>query len=354
VIGAVDGVGKGVIATTMILAMITGRPLLGEKVWRSGPVAIISYEDDETEWQRRIAAACMLHQVDYDFALDNIHFIRRKVGKLVFAQALGDRTLFPDSAAIISKLQEISAVMLLVDPFNSAHEMNDGNNNVLIARVAEEISRIAREGSVATLVLHHLRKGSNGLADDLMGATSLRANFRSGCRILARMTEKEAEDLSINAEDQFRFIRIAGTKENYAPPADKAKWYKLESLWLKNPAGIYEEGDNMGVATIWQPPGTFDGMSYGALKEIFEKLQSEPEPGWFYSLGARAAHRAVDVVMNVGGRSKAQAKQALEGWKKSGVLTEETYQTPSRNPSTKVVIDAVKVAAILASITPDL
>ena len=59
-IGAMDGGGKGMIATVMALAMITGYPLLGEKVWRTGPVAIISYEDDQDEWERRIAAACLL------------------------------------------------------------------------------------------------------------------------------------------------------------------------------------------------------------------------------------------------------------------------------------------------------
>jgi RecA-family ATPase len=57
VIGAVDGCGKGAQAVAIALAMITGRELLGERVWRTGPVAIITDEDDEMEWRRRIAAA---------------------------------------------------------------------------------------------------------------------------------------------------------------------------------------------------------------------------------------------------------------------------------------------------------
>jgi DnaB helicase-like protein len=43
VIGAVDGGGKGAIAVVIALAMITGKPLLGEHVWRAGPVVIITY-----------------------------------------------------------------------------------------------------------------------------------------------------------------------------------------------------------------------------------------------------------------------------------------------------------------------
>src|ERR1700721_2598857 len=42
VIGAVDGAGKGAIAVVIAIAMITGRPLLGERVWRAGPVAIVT------------------------------------------------------------------------------------------------------------------------------------------------------------------------------------------------------------------------------------------------------------------------------------------------------------------------
>ena len=66
VLGAVDGGGKGAIATVMLLAHIFGQPLLGEKIWRHGRVAIITYEDDETEWHRRIAAACVHYQLDYE------------------------------------------------------------------------------------------------------------------------------------------------------------------------------------------------------------------------------------------------------------------------------------------------
>ena len=75
----------------------------------------------------------------------------------------------------------LSVAMLIVDPFNHAHALEDGNNNVMVAKVAAEMARIGYETECAVLVLHHLRKGSNGNPDDLMGATSLRATFRS-CR----------------------------------------------------------------------------------------------------------------------------------------------------------------------------
>ena len=275
VIGAVDGVGKGVIAVSIILATITGKELLGERVWRTGPVGIISYEDDEEEWHRRIAAGCKVHDLDYEQIIANIYFIRRPGGRVTFAQrALAGEMLFPDSAGIIKRLKHIKAVLLLIDPFNNAHEMDDGNNNVLIARVAADITSIARQSGVAALVLHHLRKGSTGDLDDLMGATSLRANFR-GCRIFARMTIDEAKALGVPVTECWRYLRIAGTKANYAPPPERAVWFRLASEPLGNAAGIYTDGDEMGVAVPWSPPSVFEGIELTIIEAIFAKLRGE-------------------------------------------------------------------------------
>lgn len=177
VLGALDGAGKGTIATSVILAQITGRLLLGERVWRSGPVAIISYEDDLDEWHRRIAAACDFHGVDYDLALRSIRFLTFPSRAVCFARMDKGQPVFPDRQAILGQLRAMGAVLLLIDPFNHAHALDDGNNNAAIAKVAGEISLIARESGCAVMLLHHLRKGAIGEPDDLMGATSLRATF---------------------------------------------------------------------------------------------------------------------------------------------------------------------------------
>lgn len=348
VIGAMDGVGKGLIATTMALAMITGRPLLGEHVWRTGPVVIVSYEDDETEWQRRIAAACLHHSVDYNFALANIHFIHRTSGRVVFAcRGPKGETICPDSDAIIRSLRTVGAVMLIVDPFNSAHAMDDGNNNVLIARVASEISRIAHEANVTALVLHHLRKGSVGAIDDLMGATSLRANFRS-CRILQRMSPEDASMLGVGERERFRFVRIASTKENYAPPPDKADWIRLESVRLDNGADIYPDGDSLAVATTWTPPTAFAGLDLATIKDIFDHLRAGPGDGWHYSPEPRAKHWAGKVIMESGDKTHKQATAILKTWTENDVLRTDDYRNPNRDRAVRIVLNDSKVADILA------
>ncbi|HVC62385.1 MAG TPA: AAA family ATPase [Acetobacteraceae bacterium] len=144
VLGAVDGGGKGAIATVMALAMITGEPLLGERVWRPGPVVIVSYEDDEDEWHRRVAAACIHYRCDYATVLAGIHFVRKPGHRVSFGTIVDGAIQFPDSAQIEKKIAEIGAALLIIDPFNHAHNLDDGNNNVMVAKVAGEMARIAR------------------------------------------------------------------------------------------------------------------------------------------------------------------------------------------------------------------
>jgi hypothetical protein len=86
VIGAVDGGGKGAIAVAIMLSVIAGAPLLGEYVWKSGPVAVVTYEDDATERHRRIAAACIHYGTDYETVLANVRFICRAKGRITFSR----------------------------------------------------------------------------------------------------------------------------------------------------------------------------------------------------------------------------------------------------------------------------
>jgi hypothetical protein len=49
-------------------------------------------------------------------------------------------------------------------------------------------------------------------------------------------------------------------------------------------------------------------------------------------------------------KSKQQAADMLATWQKNGVLTEEEYSTPSRNKSTRVVLNEQKINEVLASL----
>jgi hypothetical protein len=296
-LGGADGSGKGAHAVVICLSMISGRPLLGEHVWRKGPVAIITYEDDEIEWRRRIAAACIHYKIDYEEVIESFHFIARPGGRVCLAQqSLQRSVVFPDGNDIISDLKKIGAVLLVIDPFNHAHALEDGNNNALIAQVAGEITRIAHESGAAALVLHHLRKGATGNADDFMGAVSLRATFRS-VRIIARMLTEQAGGLGLPPQQAWRYTRITGSKENYAPPPELTTWYKLEGIDLLNITDLYPDGDNVHVATRWDSPDAFEGISRTIIAEIFPAIRIPPEPGLRWSPDPRSGNEWVGTVI---------------------------------------------------------
>ena len=328
-LGAIDGGGKGSMAVGIALAMITGKPLLGEVVWRTGRVVIVSFEDDIDEWHRRIAAACIHHGLNYDDSIAGFRFISKPGGKVCLAGVGRDGPIFPDGDGIIEILQTHQAALLIIDPFNHAHTFDDGNNNVQIAKAAAELNRITRESGAAGLVLHHLRKGSTGSADDLMGATSLRATFRSS-RILLRMTPDEAKALGLGA-DAWRYSRIAGSKENYAPPPDKATWFKLESVALGNGTDDYKEGDNVQVTMPWLPPAVFDDALGADLPAVFDAIRAGPdEQGALFSPHRQGKHWVGKVIMTVANRNEKQASAIVKAWLENGVLVSRKARHPER------------------------
>jgi hypothetical protein len=349
VIGAADGTGKGALAVVIALSMITGRSLLGERVWRTGPVAIVSYEDDRTEWCRRVAAACLRYELDYATVIQSFYFIDRPGSRICLAaQSIRGAITFPDGDMVIARLTAIGAVLLIIDPFNHAHALEDGNNNALVAKVADEAARIAAESGAVTLVLHHLRKGATGSADDLLGAVSLRATFRS-CRILARMTPEEAEKLSLPRPQAWRYSRIAATKENYAPPPDHARWYRLESVDLGNPDGLYTDGDNVQVIGTWTPPSPSKDVSLTDIGDIFAKLRAPPGEGLRWSPDRRAkAEWAGNPIVEITGKNDEEAARIISGWVATSTLIEGEYQHPKQRKLRRyVALSEAKAAEIL-------
>jgi hypothetical protein len=319
-LAAVDGGGKGVNAVAIALAMITGKPLLGEKVWCTGPVVILTYEDDKTEWHRRIAVACLHYQLDYEIVCRNIHFLHRPRGRIALAvhSVINPRTVvFPDHDAIMAHLRRIKPALFIVDPFNHAHALDDGNSNALIAQLAAEIGRIAAEAGVAVLVLHHLRKGATGELDDMMGATALRATFRV-THILAGMTKEQAAALGIEPDEAWRYRRIANSKENYSPPADRTQWFKLESRALGNTNvdPIRPDGDNVQIWTLYNPTTAIDDMPKSVIAAIFAEIRKGPEPGELYHCVKNSKRWAGPMISKLADITEEEADIAIKEWTK--------------------------------------
>jgi hypothetical protein len=55
----------------------------------------------------------------------HFYFIHRPGSRVRLATQVGGDITFPDGDAIIAHLKEIGAVLLIVDPFNHAHTVED-------------------------------------------------------------------------------------------------------------------------------------------------------------------------------------------------------------------------------------
>jgi hypothetical protein len=157
------------------------------------------------------------------------------------------------------------------------------------------------------------------------------------------MTDEQGRKLGLPAKDVWRHMRIAGSKENYAPPPDKCTWFRLESVPLHNPTEEYPDGDSIGVATTWTPPSMFDGIENDRLPDIFQKYRDiRHSPAKISNLDW-AGKPLMDA-----GLSEKQATDIVKAWIDVGVLEVSETLSEKRNKIRMVSVNEKRVSEILA------
>lgn len=122
------------------------------------------------------------------------------------------------------------------------------------------------------MLVHHTRKlgGREVTAEDGRGAVALRDAARVVLP-LNPMSDKEAEELGIaDPKERRSLVRLDTGKANRAPP-DGATWIKLESQSLENGDGL-EPPDWVGVASVWEKPDVFHGLTTWHLYMVQQAL----------------------------------------------------------------------------------
>jgi RecA-family ATPase len=244
---APGGVSKSMFSLLSAVSVASGKPYTGETVHRQGKVWVINNEDDEPEQLRRLAGIVKHHKVD-NSVLDNISlscgygnpYVTSTVDKE------GNVVHHPNAKKIIAEAKANNVNYIIIDPFISTHQ-SDKNDNNSIQKVVDVLKHVAKEANVAIELVHHTRKatgGSNsedhaGNADAGRGASSL----KDACRViatLARISQKNAKDQSIDYEHEGRFlVRLDSGKGNYSGPPESAEWFKQVSVDVGN-------GDTVG------------------------------------------------------------------------------------------------------------
>lgn len=221
-----------------MLAMITGRPLLGHLPHSKLSVWYLNLEDPLEEIERRIAAACLHYNVDPHDLQGRLFINSGRDTPLVIATDSKDGAVIvePVVTSLCNEIEANGVDVLIVDPFVASHGIPE-NDNTKINGVVKAWARVAHSTSTSVDLVHHVRKGSSGQAevnaDDGRGASALKDGARS-VRVLNAMTAEEAEKARV--ENRSQYFRMDNGKANMAPRSDKSEWFKVISIPLDNAA----------------------------------------------------------------------------------------------------------------------
>jgi hypothetical protein len=312
------------------MALATARDLVGQHVFKRTRVLVISMEDDRDELRRRIRAASLHHDIEpgdlqgwfYCWTPKGIKLATMKDGVMQKGQL---ETLIRD------KIKNRGFGLVALDPFIKVHALGE-NDNGAMDYVCELLTKIAIDLNVAVDIPQHTKKGQQiaGDADAGRGASSTRDAGRL-FYTLTRMTEDEAKQFGIAAEQRALYVRLDSSKVNIAPPSDKATWFKLVGVHLGNATADYPAGDEVQTVERWHPPETWEGISAAQLNAALTDIDAGLANGQRFSgasaaKGERAAWSLIQ--RHAAERTEPQCREIIRTWIRNGVLLEQEYDDP--------------------------
>jgi AAA domain-containing protein len=319
---APGGIGKTALLCAEALAMVTGRPLLGDAPQGRLRVWLVNLEDPIDELRRRIGATALQYGIGKDDIGGRLYLDSGRDMAIVVAtdSREGVTVNRPVLDAIKREIANRCIDVLIIDPFVACHAVPE-NDNGKIAAVTRLWADIAEATGCAIELVHHSRKMSADqqlTADDARGASALIAAVRSA-RLLRQMTETEAKRAGV--ENSRLYFSIASGKANLAPPANRAIWRRLTGILLCNGSSPEDPGDDVGVVEPWRWPDPFSDMSTEAAREVQRRIHAGE-----FRADQRAKYWAGYVVLAVLGWDRsdtsavAAVKKLLEGWLETGAL----------------------------------
>ena len=321
---APGGTGKSTISVGLALSLASGQPLLGKPLPRGPQSAwIYNLEDSQDELDRQVSAACLFHGLEPVDCRDRLCVDSGLVQPLCTATEDRDGFMLAEDvfAQMAATVRERAISVVIVDPFVSSHTVRESSNEAIDA-IAKRWKRLAQETGCAVVLVHHTKKlgGREVTAEDGRGAVALRDAARVVLP-LNSMGEKDAEELGITDPALRRsLVRIDEGKVSRAP-AGAATWIKLESQSLDNGEGL-EPSDFVGVATLWEKPDVFHGLTTWHLYMVQQGLaagdwrESVQAKDWVGHLVAKVAGLSAET-------DKGRIKAILRTWRKSGTLAVE-------------------------------
>jgi RecA-family ATPase len=255
------GGGKSSLNLVELIAMCTGRNLLGEQPLVRCRAWYHNAEDGPDEIYLRIAAVLQHYNISQD-ELEGWLFVTSGLTMpiRVGTSRLGRPVI--EAATVEAVINTITTNEIGVTSFDPLIATHSSVENVTgeMDMVIREFARIANVTECSIEIVHHTRKPAPGQEElgvvDSRGAGAIIDAVRSA-RVLNRMSKTEADKIHMDEADRLLHFRVDKGKANMAPPA-VARWYKFKGVELPN-------GEDVGVVTAWQHP------DYGgAVSEVSE------------------------------------------------------------------------------------
>ena len=343
VLASAGGIGKTSLQIVEALAIVTGRPLLGEEVKERTNVWIVNLEDPLDEIQRRVLAAMRHYRIKPEEVRGRLFVNAGRDFSLKFGIQTRDGVL-PNTKLVEYLCKQIPQKQIgcvFIDPFVGAHSINE-NDNMAVNAIVAEIRRVADETKCAIGLVHHIRKGNGEDAsiDSVRGAGSLIGAARAA-RVVNKVSEDDALKLGVDLEKSKGIFRVDDGKANLAPPADKSTYRQMVGVKIDN-------GEWIGVCVPFDLPDEWKGMTDAVVNEMLRMIELGPrtEDGSqeYYSIRPQDKDRFVGRVITTFPfddpkhmKNDGQAKRIIKTWHDKGLIEEFEYRSESQRKDRKGV-----------------
>ena len=327
VTASAGGIGKTSAIIVEAIAIATGKDLLGTTVKEQSNVWVINLEDPITEMQMRTIAAMQHYGITPDDIKGRLFMDGEDTMQITLAAESRDGLITNDDllAHISRKIKQNNIGVVILDPFVSAHLVNENNNGSIQAVVAM-LRKLARDTNSSVQLVHHIRKtnGDDATIDSVRGAGSLIGAARAA-RVINRITPEDAMALGVDEHEALGIFRVDDGKANLAPPSDKATYRRMQSVEIAN-------GEHIGVATEFKLPDLFDGVTAENARNVQAKVNEAEANQTPYKANVQAKQfvgHAVAEELNLDmekAGDKAKVKAIVKTWLQTKVLkTAEMY-----------------------------
>jgi hypothetical protein len=246
------GAGKTSLALGMAICLATGKAVLGEWIWGSGPFKslYINAEDGGVEMLRRACAFCQQHGIT-EQELDRLHLAGTddtRVQGLKFLRTAGPNSSALDEVGfkhLDNLLTSLRPDLVVIDPLIALCGGGNINDNAVMSLVMRELKKVALKCKCAVLIVLHTRKGGDlATADAISGASAIKDLARRAIMPVT-MTDDEAKAFGILPSERRQYFKLVDAKSNLAPLSGET-WYKLENQELPNAEPpTYQHGDRV-------------------------------------------------------------------------------------------------------------